>query len=66
MLPVTEAFNKMADLLAYSINQLSLSEKEGKDLIKNISHDLRTPLSVARGYTETLLLDKTAQNLNEI
>ncbi len=54
--PVTTAFNKMADLLVYNIDKITQSEKERKDFIANISHDLRTPLSVARGYTETLLI----------
>ena len=54
--PVTMAFNKMADLLVYNIDKITQSEKERKDFIANISHDLRTPLSVARGYTETLLI----------
>jgi signal transduction histidine kinase len=56
--PVSQAFNKMADLLNYNINELTRSEKERKDLIANISHDLRTPLSIARGYTETLFIKK--------
>lgn len=54
--PITTAFNKMADLLVYNIDRISKSEKERKDFIANISHDLRTPLSIARGYTETLLI----------
>ncbi|MEP6926903.1 MAG: HAMP domain-containing sensor histidine kinase [Ginsengibacter sp.] len=56
--PVSKAFNKMADLLTYNINQLTKSELERKDFIANISHDLLTPLSVARGYAETLLIKK--------
>jgi signal transduction histidine kinase len=60
--PVTQAFNKMADLLVYNINKLTKSEKERKDFVANISHDLRTPLSIARGYTETLLM-KNGQQL---
>ncbi len=58
MLPVTSAFNKMADLLVENINKLTRSEDERKNFIAAISHDLRTPLSIARGYTETLLLKK--------
>ena len=57
ILPVTNAFNKMADLLSLTITKLTRSEKERRTLIASISHDLRTPLSIARGYTETLLLD---------
>ena len=56
LLPVTHAFNKMAELLSYNINQLKGSEQERKNFIASISHDLRTPLSIARGYTETLLM----------
>ena len=56
--PVTTAFNKMADLLVYNIDRITKSEKERKDFIANISHDLRTPLSIARGYTETLLIKR--------
>ncbi len=59
--PVTQAFNKMADLLVYNIGRLTKSEQERKDFIANISHDLRTPLSIARGYTETLLMQKEKQ-----
>lgn len=56
LLPVTESFNQMADQLAHNINLLKKSEKERNDFIANISHDLRAPLSIARGYTETLLI----------
>jgi len=58
MFPITDSFNKMASMLAYNINRLKESEKERKDFIANISHDLRTPLSIARGYTETLLINQ--------
>lgn len=58
LVPVTNAFNKMADLLSSTINKLTKSEQERKNFIATISHDLRTPLSVARGYTETLMLKR--------
>ncbi|MEO6491112.1 MAG: HAMP domain-containing sensor histidine kinase, partial [Ferruginibacter sp.] len=60
--PVTDAFNKMADLLSSTISKLTHSEEERKNFIASISHDLRTPLSIARGYTETLLF-KTGKNI---
>jgi len=59
--PVTTAFNNMADLLVYNINKLTKSETERKDFVANISHDLRTPLSIARGYTETILMKNEKQ-----
>ncbi|HEV8080576.1 MAG TPA: HAMP domain-containing sensor histidine kinase, partial [Chitinophagaceae bacterium] len=56
--PVSRAFNKMADMLIYNANKLSISEKERKEFITNITHDLRTPLTIARGYAETLQIKK--------
>jgi signal transduction histidine kinase len=34
------------------------SEKERRDFMTNMSHDLRTPLAIARGYAETLQLKR--------
>jgi len=62
--PVKHAFNKMANLLSSTINSLTKSEKERKDFIANISHDLRTPLSIARGYTETLLIKNEGEEIS--
>ncbi|MDQ6903237.1 MAG: HAMP domain-containing histidine kinase, partial [Bacteroidota bacterium] len=36
-----------------------------KDFIAHISHDLRTPLSIARGYTETLLIKEKDGSLTK-
>lgn len=62
--PVGHAFNKMADLLSQNIGNLTKSEKERKDFIAIISHDLRTPLAVARGYAETVLIKKDAKEIS--
>jgi signal transduction histidine kinase len=51
---LTRSFNTMADLLTHNIEQLEMAEKQRKDFLANISHDLRTPLTVIRGYVETL------------
>lgn len=56
--PVTQAFNKMADLLSSTIYKLTKSEEDRKAFFATISHDLRTPLAIARGYTETLMLKR--------
>jgi signal transduction histidine kinase len=34
------------------------SEKERRDFMTNMAHDLRTPLAIARGYAETLQLKR--------
>lgn len=58
--PITDSFNKMADALVHNIARLTKSEAERKTFIAGIAHDLRTPVSIARGYAETLLT-KTGQ-----
>jgi signal transduction histidine kinase len=43
---------------ADNIRRLTASEKERRDFMVNISHDLRTPLAIAGGYAETLVMKK--------
>jgi signal transduction histidine kinase len=54
--PIAHAFNIMADQLVDNIEKLKKAEADRKDFTTNISHDLRTPLAIARGYAETMLL----------
>ncbi|MES1225254.1 MAG: HAMP domain-containing sensor histidine kinase [Bacteroidota bacterium] len=51
---IADGFNSMADMLVLNIEKLERSAKERKDFLANISHDLRTPLTIAKGYLETL------------
>jgi signal transduction histidine kinase len=53
-----ETFNEMADQIVGNINQLKSVEKLRRELIANVSHDLRTPLAVMSGYVETLMIKK--------
>ncbi len=57
LIPVTKAFNQMAGQLQDNMEKLKKAELERKDFTTNISHDLRTPLAIARGYAETLLMN---------
>jgi signal transduction histidine kinase len=50
------AFNDMAASIAAGVEKLKLAERQRSDLIANISHDLRSPLTAIRGHLETLLL----------
>lgn len=63
--PVTSSFNTMADLLSQNISRLKKTEEERKNFIANISHDLRTPLSIASGYAETLLHNKETNDTGQ-
>ncbi len=53
-----ETFNEMADQIVGNINEMKSVEKLRRELIANVSHDLRTPLSVITGYVETLVMKK--------
>lgn len=51
---VTTTFNEMADTILADMNKLQSIESLRRELIANISHDLRTPLAIIQGYVETL------------
>lgn len=49
-------FNDMADATEAHIEELKSVENLRRELIANVSHDLRTPLAIMQGYVETLLM----------
>ncbi|MEP7170379.1 MAG: ATP-binding protein, partial [Bacteroidota bacterium] len=51
---VAAIFNEMADILTSNIEKLKEVENLRRELIANVSHDLRTPISIIQGYIETL------------
>ncbi len=55
---LADTFNEMADKIVENIDQLKSIDKLKQELIANVSHDLRTPLAIMRGYIETLLMKK--------
>lgn len=54
-LPVCQDFNQMAERLQQSIAQTEREERNRKELIAGISHDLRTPLTSIKAYVEGLI-----------
>jgi signal transduction histidine kinase len=51
---------RMAGRIAAQFNQLERADVNRRDMIANISHDLRTPIAAIQGYIETVLLDQDA------
>lgn len=47
-------FNHMADTLLNNIEELKKVDSLRRELIANVSHDLRNPLAIINGYIETL------------
>ena len=51
-------FNEMAETIENNIQELKGIDNLRKELISNVSHDLRTPVASIQGYAETLLIKK--------
>lgn len=47
-------FNEMADTIVKNMDEIKSVDVLRRELIANVSHDLRTPLAIINGYIETL------------
>jgi len=50
------SFNSMADTIEATVEKLRQNDELRRELIANVSHDLRTPLASIQGYVETILM----------
>jgi signal transduction histidine kinase len=50
------AFSRMANKIGEQVEGLRETDRLRRELVSNVSHDLRTPLASMHGYVETLLL----------
>lgn len=58
-------FRQMAGRIETQMAQLKASDKMRRELVANVSHDLRTPLATLQGYIETLLLKENRYSMQE-
>jgi signal transduction histidine kinase len=53
---LTESFEGMSDRIIQQVRSLKQTDELRRELVANVSHDLRTPLASLTGYIETLQL----------
>ena len=63
--PLASTFNDMADTINANIEELKSVERLRRELIANVSHDLRTPLAIMQGYVETMLMKNDQLDASE-
>ena len=56
---LAQTYNNMAKTILTDMDKIKSLEKLRRDLIANISHDLRTPLAIIQGYIETLQMKES-------
>lgn len=62
---LTSTFNEMADVIVDNFDKITATDKFRQELIANVSHDLRTPLSIMQGFVETLMIKKDTLSQND-
>ena len=58
-----DAFNEMADTIVNNIDEMKTMDNLRRELVANVSHDLRTPLATIQGYIETIMIK--SENISE-
>ena len=56
---LSHTFDTMAERLVAQLDELEKTDQLRRELVANISHDLRTPLTSLRGFLETLSLKRS-------
>lgn len=58
-------FQEMSERIAIQVSQLEQVDRQRRELLANVSHDLRTPLASMQGYLETMLIRVEALSTEE-
>jgi len=58
MAQLATSINSMADTIMHNIDDLKQVDELRRELIANVSHDLRSPMAVIHGFVETYMMKK--------
>lgn len=59
-------YNEMADTISKNIEEIKSVDVLRRELVANVSHDLRTPLAIMQGYIETIQMKQDRLEDKEI
>lgn len=62
---LSNAFVDMSAQIRTQITQLTENDRLRRELVSNISHDLRTPLTAMQGYIETLIIKSDSMSAED-
>jgi signal transduction histidine kinase len=62
---LASVFQNMANQMDDQLTQLSTADSQRRELLADISHDLRTPLASLQGYMETISLQGSSINTDK-
>lgn len=62
---LAHSFNEMADSIVGNMDKMQSVDLLRRELIANVSHDLRTPLAILKGYIETLQMKRDTLSEND-
>ncbi len=62
---LSNAFIDMSAQIRTQIEQLTENDRLRRELVSNISHDLRTPLTAMQGYIETLIIKSDSMSADD-
>ena len=62
---LASSFNQMADTLVANMDEIKQVDRLRRELIANVSHDLRSPLASIQGYLETIQHKEETKTLSD-
>ena len=62
---LSQAFDHMADTITANMEELKKTDNLRRELVANVSHDLRSPLASIQGYLETIMMKENSLSAEE-